>query len=195
MNTKKIFGAVLAGGKSSRMGEDKAILSWRNRTMLENAVEILVKNTTGVIISSNNEMHDLKGVIRLQDRVESHGPVSGIITALNYFSPESVLIIACDMPFVTHSVIRNLINADDAKFDAIVYSHNGNKEPLCAIYHSEALTVIENAFRKGEFKLHAILENMNVKYLDPDEDKSITLSVFTNINTPDDYQKAKINTL
>lgn len=196
MSTKKIFGAVLAGGKSSRMGEDKAILSWRNKTMLENAVEILEKQTIGVVICSNNEMHDLKGKIRLQDRVESNGPVSGIITALTYFSPESVLIIACDMPFVSHSIIYYLINEDDAKYDAIVYEHSGNKEPLCAIYHSAALTVIENAFREREFKLHAILQRMNVKYLQPeDPEKLPKTSVFTNINTPDDYQKAKIKTL
>lgn len=186
----QLFGAVLSGGKSSRMGSDKALLPWANSNFLHSAIHLIKPFCKKVIICSANPNHDIDGEIRIHDIVPSHGPVSGIISALSFFSEYPVLIVACDMPFLSKMVIIELCKNYHSKYDAIVFVEQGEREPLCSIYNPTSLLKFQKSFDSGVYKLQEILNGMDVKYVMLKRNfNNFSESYFRNVNTMDDYKQ------
>jgi len=171
---------VLAGGRSRRMGRDKALLPFRGATLAA-ALAQIVREAAGSAVLVG---HPALGGI--PDRYPGEGPLGGILSALHHTSAEWNLIVACDMPRVTAPFLRRLLDqAEAAGCDVLLpHSPGGRPEPLCAVYRRGARQTIENAFRTGIRKVTLALEELDVYRLE------VTEAVqFQNVNTPEDWSE------
>src|SRR3990167_4374231 len=140
-------GVILAGGKSSRMGRDKAFLRFGKTTLLEAQARLMTSifEETFIIISEqmNCEKLDLKGAVVYRDIFKNQGPLAGLYTALAYSGCAAICAISCDMPFVDEAVLRHLAdNAGDA-YDAVCFQDaGGNLQPFPGLYFRSAKHLI-----------------------------------------------------
>ena len=173
-------GYVLAGGRSSRMGQDKALLPFRGLVLAE-AVARQVELAAGNVTLVGHP--DLGGI---PDLYPGEGPLGGILTALHHTSTDWNLIVACDLPGVTAGFLEWLLSeTGSAQAPALLpYSAGGRAEPLCAAYHRHILPGLESAFASGVRKVTAALEGLGAMRLDVSEE-----AIFQNVNTPEDWSR------
>lgn len=152
MARKDLTGFVLAGGKSTRMGMDKAALTLEGRTLLEHAVAILRRVAGEVAILGPRQLYGGYGVPVIEDIYPGCGPLGGIHAALTHVAqaPKLSLIIAVDTPFLEPKFLAYL--ADRARESGAVVTTPeiaGYRQPLCAVYSQEFLSIAEQALRAG----------------------------------------------
>ena len=180
---------ILAGGKSVRMGEDKALLSLDGMSFLEHIVTSMLELTNNIIVVVDREnRYTLPYGRMVVDIFPDVGPVGGIITGLMAAGPGTHYVVPCDMPDLNPNVMRLLGQAASPPLDAVVAEISGEEQPLCAVYRHTAmpklLSYLENGKRTARGAL-AILHVMRIgegvlRRIDPD------LASFRNINTPEE---------
>ncbi len=191
MQITPIGGIVLAGGASRRMGQDKALLCHNGKTMLEGAVEAL-RTITGriVIVASRVDLYRVSGADTVPDLYPGEGPVGGILTGLIALGAGCHVVIACDMPLASVSVIQLLVDAAqaDPHCNAIVPELAGELEPLCAVYRDTAIPILDSFMKSGRRSAREALRQLTIKRIDEAELRLLdpNLSTFTNVNTPED---------
>ena len=188
VSASHLSAVVLAGGKSSRFGRDKAEMEFFGRRVLDGQVEILRGypfQKLAVVSAQGQEREWPEPILSLRDDQEGLGPVGGIVTALRHF-PGGILVTACDMPLVSGALIEWLLDYYDAHVDAVIPRHLGGIEPLFGIYEKSFLPAIEEAIQSGRYALHFIIEEANVRFVDVPEHFSVS---FANVNTPEDYKR------
>lgn len=191
--------AIMAGGKSSRMGRNKALIKIGQQTILERIIERtadLGQHQT-LLVTNTPEVYADFGLDMVSDVLPDCGALGGIYTALHYSTvPYSTVpytvVIACDMPFVSADVLRLMLSYR-ADYDAVVPTVGGYPQGLHAVYSQNCLPSIRQRLELGKLKVSAIYDNLRVKYLDetaiaPLDKQGLALS---NINTPDDLEKLK----
>jgi molybdenum cofactor guanylyltransferase len=174
-------GYVLAGGRSSRMGRDKALLPFRGQTLAD-AVACAVEQAVGsVVLVGRGDFGCWRAI---PDLYPGEGPLGGILTALADTAAEWNMIVACDMPELTAPFLLGLLEAAEAsEADALVPAGpSGRLEPLCAVYHRRARTPLEAAFRGGVRKITAALESVRAVRFPVAEIRPLQ-----NVNTPEDW--------
>jgi molybdenum cofactor guanylyltransferase len=193
MDKKNITGIVLAGGKSSRFGSDKALAPWKGKTLLENAIQILSPLCQKVVISSNNPEYDFTGCEVWPDEFSIQAPMIGIYSCLKRSQTELNLILSCDMPLMVTELFFHLINHSN-NFDATVPSHHEKQtEPLCGIYKHRLIPVFEKFIKKENYSLQRLLKDShhNTIVIYP-ELSFYHESLFSNINTLSDFNNISI---
>jgi molybdenum cofactor guanylyltransferase len=149
---ESVTGFVLAGGKSSRMGQDKAFLQLEGRTLLAHALELTQAVTGNAWIVGSAEKFAAFGSV-LEDRYPGRGPLAGIHAALASTRTELNLITAVDMPFLELDFLRYLITQARASQAVVVVPRAGGRlQPLCAIYRKDFAEVAERSLRAGKNK-------------------------------------------
>lgn len=193
-------GFILSGGKSSRMGRDKAFLKIGGKTFLENAFEILKPNCEQVKIALNvSQTHFIEklpaGISYIFDIFEGRGALGGIHAALKDCETEFAVILAVDLPFVTSHAIEKLceIANNSKKVSAIVPRQNDEKwQPLCAVYRvKDCLPKAEELLSKNEsVSVRDFLSVLELKII---ESKSLSHreNLLKNINSPVDFLSIK----
>ncbi len=192
MNKIPMTALILAGGKSSRMGQDKALLPWGESTILEALVQLTrsVFSETFVIVSKHkNYKHlNLDGAVLFTDFLDDSGPLAGIYTGLSNSPYPEACVLTCDMPLVDHVLLRELIHFwDENKKSCDVVclqDSEGRLQPFPGIYHRFSKYLIHGLLDRGETALHSLLERSVVRSLRLDKTREKSLA---NINTPDDY--------
>lgn len=149
-----VWGLVLAGGKSRRMGSDKALLRQDGETQLSRAVTMLQEQLERVFISTRADQADdveRRKFSRIVDRYDDMGPVAGILSAMDTHSEVSWLVLACDLPNIDAATIAHLLQHCSTEHVATAYEsvHDGLPEPLCAIYRPASRTVIDTFVGQG----------------------------------------------
>lgn len=188
MNSMDITGIVLAGGKSSRMGSDKSLLSWKGITLIERAIQLLKPLCSKVIISSNNFVYDFTGCETWHDEISIQAAVIGIYSCLKRSATEVNIVLSCDMPFVSTELLKHLLGCS-ATHAVVVPVHEGFVEPLCGIYKKSIITGLEGYIANDEYSLHRFIESSVHQYVEIDEKLSFYHSrLFLNVNTPDDLR-------
>ena len=161
--------------------------------ILERQVSVLREVTGSIVfVTAGDDRHDtLPGLRVVPDLIPGAGPLGGIYTAIRAASPGRALVVACDMPFLTAAFLRRLV-AESAGVDAVVPRTADGYHPLCAVYAASAAARIRQRIQGGQLKVVDALVDLRVRELGPEEiapyDPDGTL--FVNINTPDDYQRA-----
>ena len=180
-------GVVLAGGRSSRMGRDKAMIEIDGRTLLDRALDVLQPHVDDLLVIGDPLKHGHVGPFVFPDDVPGIGPLGGISTALHYALHDRVLVLACDMPHVTGQLIARLKNGLTSEMDAFVPVCDGHVEPLVAAYHRRCRPSFEASIAQGKWKVADALEKLNATYsqICPGEDGWPT-DLFRNLNTPSD---------
>lgn len=178
----RVSAAVLAGGKSSRMGTDKALIDVEGEALVCRVVHRLEALSDDVVIVSKAPLpvDALGGVPEVLDELEEHTPLSGIITALHAARHPQVFVCACDMPFVSPELVGELVSAGrDA--DAAVPRNGDRLEVLHAVWSDRALRKLERCWEDGERSVRGALDALDVRFVDGADP-----AVFTNVNTPGD---------
>lgn len=194
--TPRLNGLLLAGGKSSRMGRDKAslVVGADGLTQARRAADLLGKFCERTFVSLRDGQLAPEGAQGLEVLVDSplaQGPLSGILAALQKDPDAAWLVLACDLPFVSEQVLSDLIahrkTNDAPPFVAFASSSDGLPEPLCAIYESSARPVLERHAARGHFCPRHILIEEKAGLIALPEGATDAL---INLNTPQDLEEA-----
>jgi molybdopterin-guanine dinucleotide biosynthesis protein A len=207
-------GFILAGGASRRMGANKAHLTLDGVTFLERTARALRTTARTRIVGKTTD--DYEQLCRVNDKIHSSAFVCDVYRTPDGCAPQSALtglhaalwharsawvaIVACDLPFVTSRLIRRLAdlrnpNGAGIEFEAVVpVQPDGRRQPLCALYRrTPCLRRATEALDRGEHELHSFLSNLYAREVSMPElaDLPGARRFFININTPDEYDKAR----
>lgn len=182
----KLSGYILAGGKSSRMGTDKALLSVQEEPMLKRMIRLLEPFCQSIAISGNNPGYSDFNIEMVADIYTGCGPISGIISSLKHSSTEWNLLVSVDVPFMNETFIAHLIS-HIGNYDCIIPRHDGGIEPLMGLYNKKIMPVVEEMINQGDYKLMRLLSKLNVQYVNCNDMIKQFPRLFVNINFPGDY--------
>jgi molybdopterin-guanine dinucleotide biosynthesis protein A len=188
MISHKITGIVLAGGSSSRMGEDKSLLKLNRKSLVEYSIDALKPLCDKVIISSNNLIYDFTGCEVWPDELPEQAPIIGIYSCLKRSETEINIFLSCDMPLMSSLMIRYLLTKS-ADFVITVPVHdNGQIEPLCGIYKKSSIDVLKSFIDRGNYRLNECIRAASSQLVAVDSQIPCNSpNLFHNINTPTDY--------
>ncbi|MCK3682556.1 molybdenum cofactor guanylyltransferase [Maribellus sp. YY47] len=181
----QITAIILTGGKSSRMGTDKALLELDGKTLLSRAVDLCSQFCDEILISSDAEEHRVGSYRLVEDEVKDCGPMGGIYSCLKASSNQWNFVLSVDAPFVTKDFIA-FLKGETNNFDAVVPLHDGKKEPLIAFYRKTVLSQIEVKIGEGNYKLHFLLQEVNTNFVESGEWFKKYPELFRNLNYPED---------
>ena len=186
-------GFILAGGKSSRLGVEKAFLEFGGRTLLDRALALMREACGEAAIVGDPEKFASYGAV-VTDLYRNCGPLGGIHAALLQSSADLNLMVAVDMPFVSGELLAFLL-ATATTSDAVVVVPRTARgfQPLCAVYRRAFAAAADEALRAGKYKIDAVFSRVPVRMIGEDELERAGFSerIFFNINTPDDLRAAQ----
>ncbi len=182
---------ILAGGDSRRMGRDKATLILDGKTLLE-SVTATMQQVFPQVIVSGRKLRAGVDVPQVLDEQQASGPLAGLIAGLALVETPWVFAVACDMPFVTPAVVLQLASYRRGH-QAVVPVAGGYPQPLAAFYAASTLEVMRANLAAGDKSLRGVLQKLEVRYVSEAElrDADPQLRSFLDLDTPQDFQKAK----
>ncbi|PYQ11046.1 MAG: molybdenum cofactor guanylyltransferase [Acidobacteria bacterium] len=186
-------GFVVAGGRSARMGLDKALLPWGDGTLLDHALRRLQAVCGEARILSGPEPRYVdRGVPVITDIVKNAGPLAGIHAGLLHLDAPAGLFLAVDVPLVPSVVLAALLRASDGH-DAAVPVVNGQPEPLCAVYRQSCREAVARRLEGGERKMTSFWPDVRVRTLDEAELAAFgdPAGMFRNLNTLEEYRRLR----
>lgn len=189
MTNVPVFGLVLTGGKSRRMGTDKATMEYHGLPQALWTGQLLSKVCSEVYVSARpgQDSGTANAFPVLEDKEEGGGPVVGMLAAMAHRPDVAWLVVACDLPLLSDSLLQDLSSRRDPTKRATAYrsAHDGYPEPLCAIYEPAAVSGVRELFAQGRRCPRWILRDWggDVLLLDLPEERALD-----NFNTPEDVQ-------
>jgi molybdopterin-guanine dinucleotide biosynthesis protein A len=187
---------VQAGGESRRMGQDKALLPFLGRPLIQRVVDRLSPIADETIVTTNRlENYRFLGLPLYPDLKPGRGALGGLYTALSSASFEVVAVVACDMPFASPSLLEagyGLLIEED--MDVVIPDSGDGLEPLHAVYRREScLHAIESAIDADQWRLISWFPQVKVRVLQPIEVESHDPGglAFWNLNTPEEFAEAE----
>lgn len=187
-----IEGAILAGGRSSRMGRDKSALVLGGVSVLERVGGSMVPLVARIRVIGDR-VTEPRGYVVQPDLRPGLGPLSGIHAALATAESSTVLVVACDLPFVTTELLAGIIELMEDGTEAVVPRVSGRAVPVCALYRRACLDRLQARLDRGELKAQQFVASLATTYVDEDvlarlDPQGICLK---NINTPEDFEQAQ----
>ena len=187
---------VLAGGKSSRMGTDKALLAWGGGTLLSHMVQMAGRVASTVHIVGQSEKFSSLGTV-VEDLFRDCGPLGGIHAALSTTSSDLNLILAVDLPFLSATFLEFLL-AKARETDALVTvpRTDGRWQPLCAVYRRGFAGLAEQSLSHGKYKIDPLFATVKTRVIDESElgQAGFSTEIFRNVNTPEEFNEAREKT-
>jgi len=179
-------GFVLAGGRSTRMGRDKALLTAHGSTLLERVAAEVLAAAGNVTVIAPTERYAGLGITVVPDLDAGQGPLGGILTALSNTRADWNLIVAVDMPRLNAPFFSQLFDAaETSKADCLIpLNAEGRIEPLCGIYSRNCLGTVQKAMEAGIRKVTSAFEGLRVAHWQPQD-----VDLFRNLNTPQDWSE------
>jgi len=184
---------ILAGGKSTRMGTDKAFVSLDGRTLLARMLDLARQVTPNVrIVGDRAKFSPFAPVI--EDIFPGRGPLGGIHAALKTSQSDLNIILAVDVPFVSLALLQYLITRSrNSPSAAITVPRSAEGwQPLCAIYRRQFADAAEKALSEGHYKIDALFEEVMVQAIGQEELETAGFAprIFRNLNTPEELASA-----
>ena len=189
---KDITAIILAGGKSSRMMEDKGLIYLHDKMMIEHIIERVIKITGNIMIITKNPAYRKFGYPCYADAVKDKGPLGGIYTGLINSSTKKNLVVGCDTPFLSENILTALIEKSKDE-DVLITQHKGKAEPLCAVYDRNCIPHFNTFLQQDKLKITDALSGLKTVVIDFDREGWIKEDAFANINTPEDLVKFENN--
>ena len=180
-------GIVLAGGKSSRFGDDKALARIDGRALIEIAVDLLdALGLNPVIIAHSERDYSFLNRPIHFDRIPEQGPLGGLYTAACLFGSRSLVILSCDMPSVDPDALKLLLKAHDPSKKITLFSIDGQAQPFPGIYEADIAELLLDKIRGGRLSMRRFVHvGVSCTMLPVASDKHI----FANINRKEDILK------
>ena len=189
--TDMTAGIVLAGGRGRRMGRDKASIVLGGRTLLERTVSALAQIADEVIVvrARGQSLPALLSETRvIEDALPRRGPAAGLHAGLSCIGEAVGLAVACDLPFLDASLLRELLSLAPG-YDAVVPVVKGRPQTLHAVYARSCLPVLERLLAERDASLQALVAQVKTRYVECQNDAAWLRSCL-NINTPADLERA-----
>lgn len=185
-----VYGLVLAGGESRRMGQDKALLARGGKSQLAHMVALLEGVADRVFVSARQEQQaeaERSRFPQIIDRFTGIGPVAGILSALQEYPQADWLVVACDLPNIDTATLEFLLEKRSAErpFTAFRSSFDGLPEPLCAVYRSGSDGILQAFVDDGIVCPRKMLIRSDTELLEQPNPRSLD-----NVNTPDDLRQS-----
>jgi molybdopterin-guanine dinucleotide biosynthesis protein A len=187
-----VTGVILAGGKSSRMGQNKALMSLGGRRLIDRVVDVLRQVFPQLLLVTNSpEVYVDLGLPMAGDVFPDKGSLGGIYSAVYYASTPYSFVVACDMPFLQAAIIRYLLS-QIANYDVVMPEVHGEMQPLHAVYSKACLSAILRRLEANRLKIVGFLPDVRVRTVIADELQSLDpdLLAFQNLNTPEEFDAA-----
>ncbi len=187
-------GVILAGGKSRRMGTDKAFLTVGRDAMIERAAIEMSKIFKEILLSGGDEETGTRlGLKVIPDLIKGGGPLSGIHATLLRSRSQKCLVVPCDMPFLSADLARIMVERSEG-YDVAVPQHGDYLQPLFAVYSKSCIHAIEEALNNDRHKVVDFYPRVRVNYVSETILKAVVDidTVFFNVNTPLDLEKARM---
>ena len=186
-----VYGLVLAGGQSKRMGEDKALIDYHGVPQFFHAFHTLNAKLPQVYISSREGQLDGKGLghlPQLHDRYENMGPFAGVLRAMDEHPEVAWLVVGCDLPFLDQDVVANLLKKRNPNLDATAYisETDGLPEPLCAIWEPRLKDKILDCLERKFYCPRKLLIQSQTELIELTKPKALD-----NCNTKEELVSAK----
>ena len=188
---RKISVGVLAGGKSTRMGENKAFLQWESKRFIDRICDELGGFSQVLISAAGKGSYEDMGLQVVYDEHTDIGPMEGIYQILKNAGEEYVFICAADMPFIRKELVEYMCEFISSDYDCYCLVDEDHIHPLCAIYSKKMLAVIEQQIESGHFRLLNVLRAVRTKYIRL-ESTCFDRKIVRNINTREEYQKLSL---
>ncbi len=167
MNRKEDIALILlSGGKSTRMGMDKALLDIEGFSFIEKVVKVAGTAVNEILISSNNPVHDLKGALRVSDVKEGQGPLMGLYSCMKASQHSYFLILTCDSPLISEALIQFLLNAHKETYSVSMLTEGNKQYPLIAVYDRQCLATLEIYLNSGKRSVFGFLEKLKVQSIE-----------------------------
>lgn len=183
--------SILAGGKSTRMGTDKAFVQLEGRTLLARSLDLARTVSTVVQIVGSREKFAQFGRV-VEDVFRDCGPLGGIHAALRASHTDVNLMVAVDMPFVSQTFLEYLVGQARSAPQAIVVVPrcDGNRQPLCAVYRREFANAAEKALLNHKNRIDLLFETVPTNVIEQGdlESAGFGCDIFRNLNTPEELQ-------
>jgi molybdenum cofactor guanylyltransferase len=194
---KIMFSIVIqAGGKSQRMGQDKALIPFLGQPLITRVIQRVGRLADELIVNTNRpDAYAFLGLPSLPDVIPERGALGGLYTALTIANHPLVAVVACDMPFVNPDLLaaqRALLV--DTGYDAVIPVTEQGAEPFHAVYRREScLPAVKAALDAGNWRVNSWFENANLFFLSPEEARQYDplQLAFRNVNTPEDLREAE----
>ena len=187
--------AIIAGGKSRRMGRDKAFIKLGGETLIQRVIAASADLGQAETILIANQPEDYRpfGLPIYPDILPDRGSLGGIYTALMKSESDWVLALACDMPFVSRDLLRFMIGQIDDDIDIVVPRVDGYPQGLHALYRKTCLKPIARQLAENRLKIIRFYDQMRVLYLDESDYAAFNPDgrCFTNLNTPAELAEAE----
>jgi molybdopterin-guanine dinucleotide biosynthesis protein A len=187
---------IQAGGESSRMGQDKALMPFLGQPLIQRVLARVEKLGDEILVTTNHpDDYRFLGLRLVPDIIPGRGALGGLYTALSAASEPLVAVVACDMPFVSASLLaaeRDLLS--DPGLDAAIPKTGHGTEPFHATYRrSTCLPAVEWAIEAEKWRADAWYARANLHFLSPEEVRRHDPEemAFWNVNTPDELEKAE----
>ncbi len=188
-----VCAVILAGGRSRRMGFNKALLDLDGRPLISVVIDRVRPLTDRILISSNDEAsYRFLNFPVVPDRFMDCGPLAGFHASMLSNISSLYIMLACDLPNLQSPVLSNLVSLADGVDAVIPRTEDGVVHPLCAVYRRTCLPSIERALQRGTNKVVETFLNdtLVVRWVGPDEGQYREADL-ANINTPEDLQRLK----
>jgi len=185
-----MWGIVLAGGASRRMGRPKADLEFGGTSLLERVVERVRGAADEVVVVGAPRAAARLKLRSADDWIAGAGPLAGLAGGLAVAPAGLHALVACDLPFVDAEILRRLA-AIGAGFEAVVPEVDGRRHPLCALYDRSCLAEARACLEAGERRMEDLLARVRVRAVAPREVQPARLErAVINVNTPEEYRRA-----
>jgi molybdopterin-guanine dinucleotide biosynthesis protein A len=185
----QVSGIILAGGRSSRLGRDKTLLTINNETLIKRTIRVLSEVADEIIIASNHTAkYNLPGLIEVPDTFSGMGPMGGMHAGLIAAKHTHAFVVSCDMPFFSSELAKFLVDRKDG-YDVIVPQINKRWEPLCGVYSKKCVGYIEKCLSTNVKQVYQFYPYVKVLKVTEDEISGMgkVEDLFYNLNTPADY--------
>lgn len=189
-NALDIAACVLAGGRSTRMGEDKRNLIFQDATLLEHALAL----TKGycpryVSLSADDPLEEIPGFIIVRDRIEGKGPLAGICEVLSMSGQPWVFFFPCDMPLFDAAILHTLVERRSPDIDALFFLENGTQRLFPLLLRTSAAPVFYSALESDKLKLTALISGrLRTEAVEAVDHPLYRSDLFGNINSQEDYR-------
>lgn len=185
-----ITGVILVGGKSRRMGQDKAFLRIAGKTLFERVLAVFRDSFDKIVLVGDRAERFDGHSLRLLPDIYPGSSLGGLYTGLFHAETEYVFVASCDLPFPNSEVLRHLCSRRDG-YDAVVQASARGYEPLFALYRKSCLGPIKELLESGDFCAYAWYPRVRVNFIPYEElagyDRDGT--AFLNVNTPEEFLK------
>lgn len=186
-----VSAAIMAGGRSKRMGQDKAWIELDGEPLIKRVADVLAQVADEVIVVANEPRYASLGLRVVKDRYPNGGALGGIATGVGAAAHDTVLVAACDMPFLSPAVWRLLL-ARAGEADVVIPRIGGEYETLHALYTKACLPHMARALAEDRLRVIAFFDQVRVLAIDEPELRAVDpgLRSFTNVNTPEELASA-----